>query len=315
MNVLFFLTPKSEVAYLQQEWTLRQAIEKLERSGYTAIPMIDREGRYVGTVTEGDILWTLKKHYNMNLKEAETVPVASVERRLAFRPVSINATMEDLMQMAMNQNFVPVIDDKKIFIGIVTRKDIIHFCYGEYAKKNAELPMSLTTLCYLEQDGGYLMMHRVKKEKDVNRDKWIGVGGHAEVYESPEDCLLREVREETGLTLTDYRFRGIVTFALKGEETQYMCLYTADGWEGTMKEDCPEGNLEWISKDCIDQLELWEGDRVFFKLLAEEEPFFSLKLYYEEEGLKNCVLNGTVLDWKHFLGKEEKTVDISKEEA
>ena len=114
MNVLFFLTPKSEVAHLQKEWTLRQAIEKLERSGYTAIPMIDREGHYVGTVTEGDILWTLKKRYNMNLKEAENIPVTSVERRIPFKPVSIDATMEDLVQMAMNQNFVPVIDDKKI---------------------------------------------------------------------------------------------------------------------------------------------------------------------------------------------------------
>ena len=138
MNVLFFLTPKSEVAHLQKEWTLRQAIEKLERSGYTAIPMIDREGHYVGTVTEGDILWTLKKRYNMNLKEAENIPVTSVERRNPFKPVSIDATMEDLVQMAMNQNFVPVIDDKKIFIGIVTRKDIIRFCYEEYARRLEE---------------------------------------------------------------------------------------------------------------------------------------------------------------------------------
>ena len=138
MNVLFFLTPKSEVAHLQKEWTLRQAIEKLERSGYTAIPMIDREGHYVGTVTEGDILWTLKKRYNMNLKEAENIPVTSVERRIPFKPVSIDATMEELVQMAMNQNFVPVIDDKKIFIGIVTRKDIIRFSYEEYARRLEE---------------------------------------------------------------------------------------------------------------------------------------------------------------------------------
>ncbi|MBS6395722.1 MAG: CBS domain-containing protein [Clostridiales bacterium] len=135
MNVLFFLTPKSEVAHLKDEWTLRQAIEKLERSGYTAIPMIDRQGHYIGTVTEGDVLWTLKKRYDMNLKAAENVSILTVERRMDFRPVSIDASMEDLVQMAMNQNFVPVIDDKKIFIGIVTRKDIIRFCYEGYKKQ------------------------------------------------------------------------------------------------------------------------------------------------------------------------------------
>lgn len=138
MNILFCLTPKSEVAHLHDEWTLRQAIEKLERSGYTAIPMIDRQGHYVGTVTEGDILWTLKKRYNMNLKEAENVSILTVERRMDSRPVSINASMEDLIQMAMNQNFVPVIDDNRIFIGIVTRKDIIRFCYEGYKNKQKE---------------------------------------------------------------------------------------------------------------------------------------------------------------------------------
>lgn len=142
MNILFCLTPKSEVAHLHADWTLRQAIEKLERSGYTAIPMIDRQGRYVGTVTEGDILWTLKKRYDMNLKEAENVSILTVNRRVDFRPVSINASMEDLIQMAMNQNFVPVIDDNQIFIGIVTRKDIIRFCYEGYKSKQKE------ELCY-----------------------------------------------------------------------------------------------------------------------------------------------------------------------
>ena len=138
MNVLFFLTPKSEVAYLKDEWTLRQGIEKLEYSGYTAIPMIDKEGHYLGVVTEGDFLWTLKKRYDMNLKEAENVSILAVERRMEFRPVSINASMEDLIQTAMNQNFVPVIDDKKIFIGIVTRKDIIKFCFDTYVKTGKE---------------------------------------------------------------------------------------------------------------------------------------------------------------------------------
>jgi CBS-domain-containing membrane protein len=138
MNILFFLTPKSEVAHLRDDWTLRQAIEKLERSGYRAIPLLDTQGRYVGTVTEGDILWTLKKRYDMNLKAAENVSILTVERRVECRPVSINATMEDLIQLAMNQNFVPVIDDNKIFIGIVTRKDIIRFCYDEYVKNHKE---------------------------------------------------------------------------------------------------------------------------------------------------------------------------------
>ena len=101
--------------------------------------------------------------------------------------------------------------------------------------------------------------------------------------------------------MTDYRFRGIVTFSLKDVETQYMCLFTATGWEGKLNYDCVEGDLEWIRKDQIKDLELWEGDKVFFKLLTEEVPFFSLKLYYEQDELKECVLNGEALDWKSFL--------------
>ena len=154
---------------------------------------------------------------------------------------------------------------------------------------------SLTTLCYLEKDDCYLMMHRVKKTNDVNKDKWIGVGGHAEDYESPEDCLLREVREETGLTLTRYRFRGIVTFSLLGEETQYMCLYTATQWEGEMVSECREGNLEWVSKSRICDLNLWEGDKLFFRLLQMEYPFFSLKLTYDRDTLLSAVLDGKEL--------------------
>lgn len=138
MNILFFLTPKSEVAHLHDDWTLRQVIEKLERSGYKAIPLIDKEGHYVGTVSEGDILWTLKKHYDMNLKAAENISVLEIERSVDLRPVSINATMEELVQTAMNQNFVPVIDDKQIFIGIITRKDIIRFCYEHYKEDQEE---------------------------------------------------------------------------------------------------------------------------------------------------------------------------------
>ena len=160
---------------------------------------------------------------------------------------------------------------------------------------------TLTTLCYLERDDRFLMLHRVKKKNDVNKDKWIGVGGHALAYESPEDCLLREVREETGLILTEYRFRGIVTFALKGVETQYMCLYTATDWKGELDYNCPEGVLEWGEKERIDALELWPGDRVFFRLLQEERPFFSLKLSYDGDELEECVLDGKKLDWEAFL--------------
>ena len=138
MNVLFFLTPKSEVAHLHDDWTLRQGIEKLERSGYTAVPLIDRQGKYIGTVSEGDILRILKKRYDMNLRAAEGVSILAVERKVDIHPVSVDATMEDLVRMAMNQNFVPVIDDNKIFIGIVTRKDIIRFCYERYVEKQNE---------------------------------------------------------------------------------------------------------------------------------------------------------------------------------
>ena len=150
---------------------------------------------------------------------------------------------------------------------------------------------SLTTLCYIEKDDQYLMLHRVSKENDVNKDKWIGVGGHFEKNESPEDCLLREVKEETGLTLTSYQFRGLVTFLSDQWQTEYMCLYTADGFCGTMAE-CEEGVLAWVQKDQIDNLNLWEGDRIFLKLLGEETPFFSLKLRYEGETLVEAVLNG-----------------------
>lgn len=150
----------------------------------------------------------------------------------------------------------------------------------------------LTTLCYVEQDGKYLMMHRVKKDHDVNEGKWIGVGGHFEEGESPEECLVREVREETGLTLTDWRFRGIITFTSDEYPTEYMCLYTAEGFTGELKEDCPEGVLQWVPKEEVLNLRLWEGDKVFLKLLTEDVPFFSLKLSYEQDRLTECVING-----------------------
>ena len=139
-----------------------------------------------------------------------------------------------------------------------------------------------TTLCYIEKEDKYLMLHRVKKENDQNKDKWIGVGGKFEDGESPEDCVLREVLEETGLTLTDYRYRGIVTFVLKGWGTEYMHLFTATGFAGELK-SCDEGDLVWVPKSEIEQLDIWEGDKVFFRLLAEEERFFSLKLKYEDD--------------------------------
>ncbi len=151
--------------------------------------------------------------------------------------------------------------------------------------------MKLTTLCYIEKDDKYLMMHRIKKKNDINQDKWIGVGGHFEEGESPEECLLREVKEETGLTLKSYRFRGIVTFLCDRWETEYMCLYTATDYEGELT-DCDEGALEWVPKSEVEQLPIWEGDKVFFRLLREEAPFFSLKLRYEKDTLVECVLNG-----------------------
>lgn len=149
----------------------------------------------------------------------------------------------------------------------------------------------MTTLCYLERDNQYLMLHRISKKNDVNKDKWIGVGGHFEGKESPEECLLREVKEETGMTLTSYRFRGIVTFICDNYPVEFMCLYTADGFEGELKE-CDEGRLEWVDKEKIMELNLWEGDRIFFRLLKEEAPFFSLKLAYEKGVLLEAVLDG-----------------------
>lgn len=149
----------------------------------------------------------------------------------------------------------------------------------------------MTTLCYIETEDSYLMLHRVLKKNDVNKDKWIGVGGHFEEGESPEECLLREVREETGLTLTSWSFRGIVTFSQEGYGTEYMCLYTADGFKGELKE-CTEGVLEWIKKEELLKLNLWEGDLIFLKLLKDDAPFFSLKLSYRGDELVDAVLDG-----------------------
>ena len=151
-----------------------------------------------------------------------------------------------------------------------------------------------TTLCYLEEGSRYLMLHRVKKENDLNHDKWIGVGGKFEADESPEDCLLRECWEETGLTLTEYRYRGLVTFVSDTWDTEYMHLFTATAWTGE-PHPCDEGDLAWIEKSHLLSLPLWAGDRIFLRLLEENAPFFSLKLRYEGEKLAEAVLNGRPL--------------------
>ena len=151
-----------------------------------------------------------------------------------------------------------------------------------------------TTLCYLEDGDRYLLLHRVKKEHDENRDKWIGVGGKFEEGESPEECLLREVREETGLTLTRYRYRGIVTFVSDVCPCEYMHLFTADRWEGT-ETTCDEGDLAWMKKSDFRNLPMWAGDRIFLDLLDRNTPFFSLKLVYQGEALTAAALNGKAL--------------------
>ncbi len=151
--------------------------------------------------------------------------------------------------------------------------------------------MKNTTLCYIEREGQYLMLHRTMKENDLNYDKWIGIGGKFEDKESPEDCVIRETLEETGLTLTSYQYRGIVTFVSDKWETEYMHLFTADGFEGELIE-CDEGELEWINKDKLLELTLWEGDKIFLRLIDTPCPFFSLKLVYRGEELTEAVLDG-----------------------
>ena len=150
-----------------------------------------------------------------------------------------------------------------------------------------------TTLCYIEKDGRTLMLHRVKKKNDINHDKWLGVGGKFEYGESPEECMLREVYEETGLSLTQWAYRGIVTFVSQ-DWCEYMHLFTAGEFTGEVCA-CDEGTLEWVETDRLTQLPIWEGDKVFLKLLKEKEPFFSLKLVYDEERLVKAILNGKMI--------------------
>ena len=154
--------------------------------------------------------------------------------------------------------------------------------------------MKQTSLCYLERGGRYLLLHRVKKAGDENRDKWIGVGGKFEDGESPEDCVCREVREETGLELTKYRYCGIITFVSDRWETEYMHLFHATDFCGTLR-DCSEGQLEWVDKTRLPELQQWAGDRIFLELMQKNVPFFSLKLRYAGETLCEAVLNGRTL--------------------
>ena len=152
--------------------------------------------------------------------------------------------------------------------------------------------MFQTTLCYLEKDGQYLMLHRVKKKDDLNEGKWVGIGGKFEEGESPEDCLCREVFEETGLTLQSWRYRGIITFVSDQSKmgTEYMHLFTSDRFSGTMHEN-DEGVMRWVPVGEVPSLNLWEGDRIFLKYLLEERPFFSLKLCYEGDALVRAELD------------------------
>ncbi len=155
------------------------------------------------------------------------------------------------------------------------------------SKIKSKLRRTLTTLGYIEKDNRYLMLHRVKKENDLNKDKWVGIGGHFEGNETPDECMLRETREETGLTLTSYKHRGTVIFVSDMWPREHMYLYTADGFEGEMIE-CNEGNLEWVPKKDILSLPLWEGDKAFLKLLDETDEFFVMRLEYKGETLVSC---------------------------
>lgn len=149
--------------------------------------------------------------------------------------------------------------------------------------------MKNTTLCYIRRNDEYLLLHRVKKEQDENKGKWIGVGGHVEKQESPEDCVIREVQEETGLTLTSFKYRALITFVSDTYEAEYMHLFTADGFTGELIKDCNEGELAWVKKDEMLKLPMWEGDLKFLPLIMDEnQEFFTMKLTYEGDKLIDC---------------------------
>lgn len=172
---------------------------------------------------------------------------------------------------------------------------------------------NMSTLCYIEKDGRYLMLHRTVKKNDVNKDKWIGVGGHFEEGESPEECVLREVKEETGYTLTSYQYRGLVTFISGDGVTEYMSLFTADRFTGE-EIPCDEGQLEWVPKEKVWGLPIWEGDRIFFRLLDEKVPFFSLKLVYDGHSrLVSASLNGSPMELLDILNEDGSRSGIVRE--
>ena len=155
--------------------------------------------------------------------------------------------------------------------------------------------MKLSTLCYIEKDDSYLMLHRTKRENDENKDKWIGIGGKFEENESPDECLVREIKEEVGLTLNSYKFRGIITFVSDIWPTEYMHLFTSDDFEGVPTE-CNEGEPKWIKKSDVKNLPIWEGDKIFFDLLEKRTSFFSLKLEYDKnEKLISALLDGEII--------------------
>ena len=171
----------------------------------------------------------------------------------------------------------------------------------------------LSTLCYIEKDGKYLMLHRTVKKNDVNKDKWIGVGGHFEEDESPEECLLREVKEETGYTLTSYKYRGLVTFVSGNGVTEYMSLFTADGFEGEPIA-CDEGELEWVDIEKVWKLNIWEGDKIFFRLMDETTEFFSLKLVYDgHDKLVSADLDGKPMELFDILNEDGTKSGIVRE--
>lgn len=148
-----------------------------------------------------------------------------------------------------------------------------------------------TTLCYIQKDEKYLMLHRIKKQNDINKDKWIGIGGKFEEGESPEECALREVKEETGLSLKSYEYRGIVTFVSDNNFTEFMHIFWSNNFEGEII-DCDEGKLEWIEKSKLNDFEHWKGDEIFLDLIDKKVPFFSLKLVYKSGILLKAILNG-----------------------
>lgn len=154
-----------------------------------------------------------------------------------------------------------------------------------------ENPRNVTVVCYLEKDGKYLMLHRNKKKNDINGGKWIGVGGHVEAGESPEECVVREVKEETGYTLERYRYRGIITFCYDQEPAMYLFLFTADQFSGEQIE-CNEGDLQWVAKAEVHNLNLWQGDRIFHRLLEERDDFFAMKMVYQGDTMIDCTIDG-----------------------